>query len=277
MFEHLLSFFPIHTDHSVATDQSSDSTISDAGLSGQDDTARGQTQSTFGGSVQGTPEISRDIEGFDSWTDQGHPVNPDVHDPVVRFPRPDWLKHTQLKSPWLYVEKATGNSHTSYTDIGDLGFVQANGSCELTQTHPSFIFSRPANIVHVTLEDITNSVHVKKLWDNFFSLKNTAPGGNGIKIVGYQKPIDPPVGTDSQDAADTDNTGPPETDVNRGKHDFVPFCFKSVKDVDSAKYRLTIESLKDEKDLSVVPFKDVMILRPRPLCDIPINIRTFIN
>jgi hypothetical protein len=60
---------------------------------------------------------------------------------------------------------------------------------------------------------------------------------------------------------------------------FAPFCFDGIRSLDqlNTKFRLTVESMKDERDLSIVPFKDVMILRPRPLCDLPLNIRTFIN
>jgi len=218
------------------------------------------------------PEISTDADGFDAWTNQGVMKYPSVDSTKIEFPRYEWLKHTELKSPWLYLEKATPNAHTAYTDIGDKNFVSTNGSCDLTSTHPSFVLNRPAKTVHITLEDVTRMTAPKKLWDNYFTLKNTAPGGNGVKIVGYQQPIDPPEQTGGE-------TGENESAASGGKLDFVPFCFNGMKDIDftDTKYRLTVESLKDDRDLSIVPFKDVMILRPRPLCDIPINLKTFIN
>jgi len=138
-----------------------------------------------------------------------------------------------------------------------------DGSCSVPPDHPSFVLDQPASTVHVRLEDISNAVHPKTLWDSYYSLKNTAPGGNGIKIVGYQPETAGGGGGSEED----------------GKLSFAPFCFNGVKKMDPmfTKYKLSVESMKDEKDLSLVPFKDVMILRPRPVCDLPLNIRTFIN
>lgn len=203
-----------------------------------------------------TPEISLDSDGFDSWTSKGVATAPLIDAPDPPHWSLPWLNHSDLKSPWLYVEKTTPDSHTVYTDIGDLKFVSTDGSCPIPQTHPSFVFDRPAGTIHVKLEDISSTVHPKVLWDSNYSLKNTAPGGNGIKIVGYQ----------------------PET-AGGGQLSFAPFCFDGIRSMDqlNTKFRLTVESMKDERDLSIVPFKDVMILRPRPLCDLPLNIRTFIN
>lgn len=207
-----------------------------------------------------SPEISLDQDGFDSWTSRGVAMASPIDGPDPPHWSLPWLNHSDLKSPWLYVERVTPDSHTTYTDIGDLKFVSINGSCPVPQSHPSFIFDQPASTVHVTLEDISNSVHPKILWDSFYSLKNTAPGGNGIKIVGYQPEI-------------------PAGSGGGGQLSFAPFCFNGLQSLDqmNTKFRLTVESIKDERDLSVVPFKDVMILRPRPLCDLPLNIRTFIN
>ena len=210
----------------------------------------------------GIPEISTDADGFDTWTSRGVSSAPPIDGPSPPHWSLPWLNHAELKSPWLYVEKISPNAHTTYTDIGDLKYVSVDGSCPITPDHPSFVFDQPASTVHVKLEDISNSVHPKTLWDSYYSLKNTAPGGNGIKIVGYQPEV-PGGGGGEED----------------GKLSFAPFCFNGVKEIDPmfTKFRLTTESIKDEKDLSVVPFKDVMILRPRPFCDIPLNIRTFIN
>lgn len=195
------------------------------------------------------PQVSADLEGFDSWNNQGV-SSPEPIDAIVP-PRPGWLDHTILKSPWLYVEKATPDSHVGFLDLGDSRFVQTDGTCPLPTDHPALVLNKPSNSVHVFLEDITNTVHRKTLWDNWFSLKNSAPGGNGIKITSQQLPVTPP------------NSG------GDGDKEFIPFCFPSVKDIDffDTKYRLTVESVADEKDLGVVPWKDVMIIRPRPLCD----------
>ena len=212
---------------------------------------------------QKVPEISTDSDGFDSWTSRGVSTAPPIDGPPPPHRSLPWLNHTELKSPWLYVEKVTPNPHTMYTDIGDAKFVSVDGSCLPTQTHPSFIFNQPASTIHVRLEDDSNSVNPKILWDSYYSLKNSAPGGNGVKIVGYQPEVPGGSGASEED----------------GKLSFAPFCFNGVSSVDQmfTKYKLTVESIADEKDLSIVPFKDVMILRPRPLCDIPLNIRTFIN
>ena len=193
------------------------------------------------------PEISLDDAGFDSWSAQGV-IRPAVIGTPVS-PTPDWLTHSQLKSPWLYAEKSTPSPHVAYTDIGDARFVSTDGSCPAPVDHPALILNTPANKVHVTLEEITNTVNPKVLWDNWFSLKNSAPGGNGTKIVSYQTPVDGP----GQAAS------------------FIPFCFKGVRGIDffETKYRLSVESVADDKDISVVPWKDAVILRPRPLCDIP--------
>ena len=191
-------------------------------------------------------EISADPQGFDSWTNQGVSV-PERIDAIVP-PRPAWFDHTELKSPWLYVEKATPGSHVGFTDLGDARFVHTDGTCPLPEDHPAIILNTPANRVHVQLEDITNTVQPKNLWDEWFSLKNSAPGGNGTKILSYQKAVE-------------------------SGEEFMPICFPSVKAIDffDSKYRLTVESVADEKDLGVVPWKDVIVLRPRPLCDVPLS------
>ena len=192
------------------------------------------------------PEISLDSEGFDSWTNQGVAVPPSVDSGTPTIP--EWLTHTSLKSPWLYVEKSTPNSHIGFTDIGDTRFVSVGDSCNpISNDHPSIILNRTAGKVHVTLEEVSNNLHPKTLWDSYFSLKNSAPGGNGIKISSYQKAKGGEVA------------------------DFLPFCFQKLSDVTDSKYKLTVESLGDSNDVSIVPFKDVVILRPRPLCDLPIG------
>jgi hypothetical protein len=189
--------------------------------------------------------VSVDKDGFDSWSTQGVAKPPDccAHEP----PMPNWLEHDSLKSPWLYVEKSTPNAHVGFTDVGDLRFVHTNGSCPPPESHPGIVLNTPASKVHVQLEDITSEVKPTVLWDNWFSLKNSAPGGNGIKIIPTQRPVD--AGSDSKD--------------------FMPFCFPSKDDVNvyENKYRMTVESVADDRDLSVRPFKDVFWLRPRPFCD----------
>ena len=186
--------------------------------------------------------VSLDHEGYDSWADQGASV-PSYLD------RPAWLDHDQLKAPWLYVQKSTPDSHVGFTDLGDLRFVHTDGTCPLPIDHPAIILNKPANSVHVVLEDVTNTVQPKILWDNWFSLQNSAPGGNGIKITANQAP-------------------------SGGDKEFMPICFPSVKDIDffDSKYRLSVESVADEKDLGISPWKDVILLRPRPLCDTPLLI-----
>jgi hypothetical protein len=193
------------------------------------------------------PELGLDDQGLDAWGSQGIATYPTCDTPVI--PTPHWLQHTALKSPWLYAERATPNAHVSYTDIGDLKFVHTNGSCPVPQEHPSIILNTPSSKIHVTLEDITHATDVKKLWDNTYSLKNTAPGGNGIKVVSYQRP-------------------------SEGEESFLPFCFPRIKDIDfvnGTKYKLTVESMPENGDVSTQPWKDVIILRPRPMCDIPIT------
>lgn len=195
------------------------------------------------------PELSLDPAGFDSWTDQGafRPPNCCSGSP----PPSQWLHYDTFKSPWLYVQKSTPSPHVAYTDIGDLRFVAANGfSCPLPADHPAIILNTLANKVKVTLEDTSNSLHPTTLWKSTYSLKNSAPGGNGSRITSTQRPL-------SGDDPDTP---------------FLPFCFRSVRDVDeNTKYTLTVESVEDPRDVSIKPFKDVMILRPRPLCDTPVT------
>ncbi len=133
------------------------------------------------------PEISLDSAGFDSWTDQGvfHP--PSCCDPSP--PAPSWLSYnSSFKSPWLFVQKATPHTHLAYSDIGDLRFVSAgSGSCPLPQGHPAIILNTLANKVKVTLEDTSNSLHPSTMWQSTYSLKNSAPGGNGMKITSDQR------------------------------------------------------------------------------------------
>ena len=196
------------------------------------------------GSFAKIPEVSQDANGMDAWGSQGIAIAPKCETPVL--PTPDWLRHTTLKSPWLYTERSTANAHVAYTDVGDLRFVHTDGTCPLPRDHPSIILNTPASDVHVTLQDITTMSSPKKIWDNWFSLKNTAPGGNGIKVVSYQQPSKP------------------------DGEDFIPFCFPKVNDIDfldGTKYKLTVESVPDDKDVSLTPWKDEIILRPRPLCD----------
>ena len=197
----------------------------------------------------GKPEISTDPEGFDSWGSQGAIKAPPVC--TACAPPPDWLRHSGLKSPWLYVEKSTPNSHLAYTDIGDARFVHTDGSCTVPSDHPAVIMNTPGAKLRVKLEDITNSVNAKILWDQTFQLRNTAPGGLGTKVVSYQKPM----------AGESENAA------------FIPFCFKNLRDLDlfDTKYRLTTESLVDKPDAAVKVFKDIAILRPRPLCDVPVR------
>ena len=192
------------------------------------------------------PGHSVDADGFDAWTNQGIAKPPHICAPNPEIP--DWLKHDSLKSPWLYVEKSTPDSHVAFTDVGDLRFVHTDGSCPLPSSHPAVVLNTPASKVHVQLEDITSEVKPTVLWDNFFSLKNTAPGGNGIRITATQKP----------ESAGTD---------------FMPICYPSKNDVNvfENKFRMTVESVVDDKDLSVKPFKDVFWLRPRPFCDVPVG------
>ena len=196
------------------------------------------------------PNQSLDADGFDAWSSQGIIKPQTVCDPHCRVSPPDWLRHSELKSPWLYVERSTPNSHLAYSDVGDLRFVHTNGSCPVSSNHPAIILNRPCAKVHVKLEDLTNTVHPRVLWDQVFQLRNSAPGGLGTKIVDYQKPL---------------NESP--------NLEFIPFCFKGVNDLDfyETKFRLTTESLADPADAGVAAFKDVAILRPRPLCDIPIH------
>jgi hypothetical protein len=204
-----------------------------------------------------TPEISLDDQGFDAWGSQGIAAASSCHTAVI--PPPDWLKHASLKNPWLYAERATPNSHVAFTDVGDLRFIRPGETCSpLPSIHPAIILNRPASNVHVKLEDVTSRTNPITLWNNWFSLKNTAPGGNGIKITGSQVPIDPLDGSES--------------------HDFLPFCFKSSKDIDflnGTKYKLTVESVPGDSDVSIKPFKDEIILRPRPLCDILTHQNTY--
>lgn len=196
------------------------------------------------------PEISLDSNGFDSWTDQGVISAPAVCTKVD--PIPSWLQHSELKSPWLYVEKSTPGSHLAYTDIGDLQYVHLNGSCPVPLprfAHPSILVNQPCSKLHVTLEDVTNRVHPKVMWDQTFQLRNTAPGGLGTKVVGYQKAM-------------------PSEPANAS---FIPFCFKNLNDINffDNKYKLTVSSVAEPADAAVKAFKDVAILRPRPLCDLP--------
>lgn len=200
----------------------------------------------------GKPELSLDEHGMDAWGSQGIATAPACRDPVI--PTPDWLQHSDLKNPWLYAERSTPNAHLSFTDIGDTRFLHTNGECPIPETggatHPAIIINTPASQLHVKLEDITRSTNPKVLWDNWFSLKNTAPGGNGLKVIDGQEPMEPPEGESL---------------------DFIPFCFPSKNSIDflnGTKYKLTVESLKDDRDLSITPFKDEVILRPRPMCDI---------
>ena len=190
------------------------------------------------------PEISLDSDGMDAWTSQGIARAPKCEIPIL--PTPDWMKYTSLKNPWLYVERSTPNSHVAYTDIGDAEFVHTNGTCPIPDSHPSIILNTPASDVHVTLQDVSLGNDGEKLWDNWFSLKNTAPGGNGVKIVSYQVPSKP------------------------DGEDFIPFCFPKSHDIDfldGTKFKLTVESVPNDKDVSVTPWKDEIILRPRPVCD----------
>jgi hypothetical protein len=188
-----------------------------------------------------------DAQGFDLVTNQGAAIARSVADPNPG--PPSWLQHSTLKSPWLYVEKSTPNAHVAYTDVGDSRFVSIGPSCRVPVGHPSIVLNTPAGEVKVKLEDYSNTVHPKILWDQQFRLKNTAPGGNGIRIIGTQK---------SSPASDMAEPA-----------DFVPFCFKSLGDVDffDTKYRMTVESIADPNDVSITPWKDVFIIRPRPLCD----------
>jgi hypothetical protein len=197
------------------------------------------------------PEISVDPKtGFDNWSNQGAITAP-VQGSPPDVDVPTWLQYTSLKSPWLYVEKTTPAPHVAFTDLGDLRYINIGTSCVPTSTnHPSIVLNTPASKLHVKLEDFTNTANPKIMWDQWFSLHNTAPGGNGIRMVGYQAPVD----SDSPDG---------------GADSFIPFCFKKLNDIDffKTKYKMTVESVADAKDISVVPWKDVMMLRPRPLCD----------
>jgi hypothetical protein len=200
----------------------------------------------------GKPEISADTQGFDKWTAQGVIEAPPIY---ARVPeRPEWLEHTYLKSPWLYTEKSTVGPHVAFTDVGDLRFVHVGPSCPVPTDHPSIILNTPASKVHVKLEDMTNTTQPRSMWDQWYTLKNSAPGGNGLKILGYQRPLRPT---------------PSDEGDRSGKDRFIPMCFKSMDELDffRTKYRMTVESVADPKDVSVKPWKDVFWLRPRPLCD----------
>jgi hypothetical protein len=189
------------------------------------------------------PELSLDENGMDAWGSQGIASAPTC-DTRLLTP-PDWMQYTSLKNPWLYAERATPNAHVAFTDIGDLRFVHTDGTCPLPDEHPAIILNTPSSRIHVTLEDVTQTTNPRMLWDNWFSLKNSAPGGNGIKVVSYQQPAE------------------------EGE-DFIPFCFPSLKEIDflsGTKYKLTVESVPDANDISIKPWKDEIILRPRPLCD----------
>jgi hypothetical protein len=194
------------------------------------------------------PEISTDASGFDSWADQGTYRNPSCCDPNLHLP--NWLQHTMLKSPWLYAQKSTPNPHVAYSDIGDLKFISVDGhSCPILQEHPSLILNTLASKVHVKLDDVSNSVRPRTMWDSTYSLKNSAPGGNGSKIVSYQNPV-----------------------AGEKSDEFMSFCYKSVHDLrPDTEFKLTVESKEDPNDVSIKPWKDEIILRPRPMCDAPVS------
>lgn len=173
--------------------------------------------------------------------------NGEIAPTYAPFSVPCWFNHNTFKTPWLYVSSQPAGSAVAYTDIGDLQYVHADGTCPVPgpyDNHPGFVFNRPVESVHVRLENVTHS-RPQVLWDATY---RGEPGGP-TKLTREASAIEGDVQT------------------------FIPFCFDKFdpRTIEEAKYRLTVESYANPDHPNVVPFKEVIELRPRPFCDVPVT------